>query len=379
MSEQKNILLICVNKFNEIGGIETYNKKLIQIIEKYFRNVNIDIFLPCVSSDKKNLDEKYNGLYQYYVNNIKTKNTYINFILSSIYSKYRLKKLLNKKKYDLIINSTNYYFKKIANWNNYFFVQHFNFEYYQSKFEKGFISFTKRIIKNLIGANCPINKNKNLILFDENNKELYFKLFNKNSSNISCIPLCTEQEQILDIEYKTLHRKNIIFFGRLVIQKNIKNLIEINNDIDKIDFFGSISQTKYGKEVFEILKKRNWYKGILNSNSLYETINKYKFSINYSLYEGFPFSVVESLACGVPAIIKDSFTSASFLTSYDKRLLIPKDATIKEATHQINSLLNLKDEEYCELCKKALNFFKQNLSYEIFEKKWLEIFNKFLE
>ena len=97
MSEQKNILLICVNKFNEIGGIETYNKKLIQIIEKYFRNVNIDIFLPCVSSDKKNLDEKYNGLYQYYVNNIKTKNTYINFILSSIYSKYRLKKLLNKK------------------------------------------------------------------------------------------------------------------------------------------------------------------------------------------------------------------------------------------------------------------------------------------
>ncbi|MBO6042686.1 glycosyltransferase [bacterium] len=108
---------------------------------------------------------------------------------------------------------------------------------------------------------------------------------------------------------------------------------------------------------------------MLNSNSLYETINKYKFSINYSLYEGFSFSVVESLACGVPAIIKDSFTSASFLTSYDKRLLIPKDATIKEAIHQINSLLNLKDEEYYELCKKALIFFKQNLSYEIFEKK----------
>ncbi|MBO6073248.1 hypothetical protein J6P59_06640, partial [bacterium] len=63
------------------------------------------------------------------------------------------------------------------------------------------------------------------------------------------------------------------------------------------------------------------------------------------------------------------FTSASFLTSYDKRLLIPKNATTKEAIQQINSLLNLNDEEYYKLCEKALRFFEENLSYEIFEKR----------
>ena len=379
MKLKKNVLLITVNKIDGHGGVATYNKKLIEIIEKNFKDINIDILLPGFWNKYINKSEKYKGIYQYYFSNFKSKNIYINQLLSPFSGRKILKKLLHKQNYNLIIDSTDTYFKRIAKWDNYFLIQHNSFEFYQSKIQKKFIGFIKRIIKIIFGARFPFDKTKNVILYDNDNKELYFKLFN-NSANIHCIALCSQnKEKALDNKQIILNRENIIYFGRLGFQKNIKGLITINNSINKIDFYGSTEQSKYSKEVYKVLQEKNWYKGVLNQNNLYTTINKYKFSINYSFFEGFPFSIVESLSCGVPVIVKDSFTSANFLTSYDHRLLIPKNATNEEAIKQINSLLNLSDEEYLELCKKAFKFFQENLSYEIFEKKWLEIFNKFLK
>ena len=380
MKFSKNVLLIVEDEFNTVGGVQTYNKILIHIIESYFKNINIDIFLPNKSYKMFGKTEQKYSIYKYFYNDlIISNNSYINMLFYPIYARKKLKELFNIKKYDLIIDSTGIYFNNLSRLDNYFLIQHNSFDAYLSKEQKTFITSIKIIIKKIFGTRFPFNKTKNIILYDEKNKEQFQKLFKNNNVNINCISLCSTYISNINSARDLLARKDIIFFGRFANQKNIKELININNDLNKIDFYGSCDSTKYSQDVFKELVQKHWYKGILNSNSLYETINKYKFSINYSLYEGFSFSVVESLACGVPAIIKDSFTSASFLTSYDKRLLIPKDATIKEAIHQINSLLNLKDEEYYELCKKALIFFKQNLSYEIFEKKWLEIFNNFLK
>ncbi|MBO6095420.1 hypothetical protein J6P11_05495 [bacterium] len=46
MKLKKNVLLITVNKIDGHGGVATYNKKLIEIIEKNFKDINIDILLP---------------------------------------------------------------------------------------------------------------------------------------------------------------------------------------------------------------------------------------------------------------------------------------------------------------------------------------------
>ena len=375
--KNKRILLVVWEKLDTLGGVQTYNKLLIQIIENNFKNIDIDIDILLTGNSYKDINDydKYNNEYTYYKISINTKNVYINQLFSNICARKKIKELLNNKKYNLIIDSTGIYFKKIAKWDNYFLVQHNTFDFYQSKLQKNFIGFCKKIIQLIFGARFPFNKTKNIILFDEKNKEEYQKLFKNPNQNITCISLSSKYKSNIE---NIWNRKNIIFFGRFSNQKNIKELININNNINKIDFYGSTEQSKYSQDVFKILKENNWYKGVLNENNLYTTINKYKFSINYSLFEGFPFSVIESLACGVPVIIRDSFTSASFLTSYDKRLLIPKNATTKEAIQQINSLLNLNDEEYYKLCEKALRFFEENLSYEIFEKRWLEIFNKFL-
>ena len=374
--KNKRILLIAWHKLNTLGGVQTYNNLLIKIIEKYFKNIDIDVFLTCRSNKKNN--DKYNNKYLYYESGLNTKNIYINELFSNICARKNIKKLLNEHDYNLIIDTTGTYFKKISKLDNYFLIQHNNFDFYRSRLQKNFIGFCKKIIKIIFGERFAFDKTKNIVLFDEKNKEQYQKLFKNANVNINCISLCSNYKFNINNIKDIINRKNIIFFGRFCNQKNIKELININNDLNKIDFYGSYDSTKYSKDVFKELVQKNWYKGILNPDNLYTTINKYKFSINYSLFEGFPFSVVESLACGVPAIIRDSFTSASFLTSYDKRLLIPKDATEQEAIKQINSLLNLKDEEYLELSNNAFKFFQENLSYEIFEKRWLEIFNKFL-
>ncbi|MBQ5492438.1 MAG: glycosyltransferase [Mycoplasmataceae bacterium] len=378
MQTNKNVLLIVPYKLDKVGGIETYNKLLIKIIKNNFLNINIDILLTEITIKQINKNEKYDDIYEYHVNNFKCKNIYINWFLSPLLVKKTINQLLNKKKYSLIINSTSIYLKQLARLNNYFLIQHNSFNVYKFKEIKNFSNFIKKISRILLFQKFPFDKTKNVILFDNDNKELYFKLFN-NNANIHCIALCSQnKKEALDSKQIILNRENIIYFGRLGFQKNIKGLININNDLNKIDFYGSIEPTKYCKEVYKVLQEKKWYKGVLDQNNLYTTINKYKFSINYSFFEGFSFSIVESLSCGVPVIVKDSFTSASFLTSYDHRLLIPKNATNEEAIKQINSLLNLSDEEYLKLCKKALKFFQENLSYEIFEKNWLEIFNKFL-
>ena len=378
MQTNKNVLLIVPYKLDKVGGIETYNKLLIKIIKNNFLNINIDILLTEISIKQIDKNEKYDDIYQYHVNNFKSKNIYINWFLSPLLVKKTINQLLNKKKYSLIINSTSIYLKQLVRLNNYFLIQHNSFNVYKFKEIKNFSNFIKKISRILLFQKFPFDKTKNVILFDNDNKELYFKLFN-NNANIHCIALCSQNKKdALDSKQIILNRENIIYFGRLGFQKNIKGLMTINNSINKIDFYGSTEPSKYSKEVYKGLQEKKWYKGVLNQNNLYTTINKYKFSINYSFFEGFPFSIVESLSCGVPVIVKDSFTSANFLTSYDHRLLIPKNATNEETIKQINSLLNLNDEEYLELCKKALRFFQENLSYEIFEKKWLEIFNRFL-
>ncbi|MBR4486382.1 hypothetical protein IKS57_03365, partial [bacterium] len=210
MISDKNILLIVEDEFDTVGGVQTYNKLLIQIVEKYFKHVNFDIYLP--NKSIKNLDRnesRYFGIYKYYYNDLICNSPYINMLFYHIYARITINALLKKKKYDLIINSTGIYFKKLAKLDNYFLIQHNSFKAYQCKEYKGTINYIKSAIKKIFGAIFPFDKTKNIILFDEKNKELYYKLFKNNNANIYCIPLCSENKGKLDAKENTVDRKNI--------------------------------------------------------------------------------------------------------------------------------------------------------------------------
>ncbi|MBQ3621213.1 glycosyltransferase [bacterium] len=160
-------------------------------------------------------------------------------------------------------------------------------------------------------------------------------------------------------------RKKIIYFGRIdEEQKNLSLLLEINKKINLIDF--------YGEGNLEIIKQLgDSYKGYINPLiSPLELINKYKFMILMSKHEGFSFSLVQALACGVPIIVRDTFINASYLTNNNQNgFLLNNNLTIEEYATQIKDIYSINENEYLQLCKNAYNFACRNLSESEFINK----------
>ena len=174
-------------------------------------------------------------------------------------------------------------------------------------------------------------------------------------------------------------REKIIFLGRLSRQKNIPVLMKLNESINLIDFYGK-ADGKDGENYRKILVDNGWYKGIINgSQELIKRLSNYKFMILYSLYEGFPFSLVEALSQCLPIIVKDTFLSAQYLCNEKTGLLLPKNTSIDEDISLIRKFLKISQKDYLKLQLNCVNFYNQNLSIQNFTNKWLTIFDKYLE
>lgn len=384
----KKLLIIADNPLDIVGGIETYNNELIQIISNNFDNIEIHIAILHLNELKKPY-EKYNQ-----------KNIYYHFFeYGSLISKNIFKKLvfhftfkkklndfldnLNKKyRFRIIINSTLAYFKNVSKLDNFFLIQHndptlywrnkiypirYKFLFHTINFY--LIHFEK--IRNLV------KKSKNIVVFDFNNYQI-FKRYTK--SNLFIISLFSK-DIINDnkINLPFLERKKILYLGRISQpDKNILDLIKINKKINLIDFYGLPSFTD-GDFLKNILINNGWYKGYTTNNvEKFKIVNEHKFLIIYSNYEGFPFSLLEALSCGVPIIVKNSFASASYLCNKDTGLLLSKNSNIEEDISEIIKFNNMSDNEYIKLSLSARQFYEENLTEDIFKKKWIEILKKFL-
>ncbi|MBO6072383.1 glycosyltransferase [bacterium] len=148
-----------------------------------------------------------------------------------------------------------------------------------------------------------------------------------------CINLFTKIPTALDINRQQLSkRKRIIYFGRIdSTTKNVPLIKQIDNQINLIDFYGNGN-----KKIIKELGKN--YKGYLNPKiNPSDLIKKYKFMVLMSNYEGFSFSLVESLACGVPIIVKNCFLAASYLVNNNENgFLIKNGQGVTEYAKQIN-------------------------------------------
>jgi glycosyltransferase involved in cell wall biosynthesis len=117
--------------------------------------------------------------------------------------------------------------------------------------------------------------------------------------------------------------------------------------------------------------------GTFNNANWKNIYSKYLFTILVSKFEGFSYSLVESISCGTPIITVDSFESSSYLTNDNMNgTLLPYKSSIKSKAKIINDLItNLKEQphEYINKCNNALNFAKKNLHDSIFTKSWTKI------
>lgn len=393
-TQNKNILIILNNELDKIGGVETYNKKIIEILTKYYDIDDIDI----VIFKKTSLEETERSEI---INNVKINYIFlpskislltleefeklsflakIHYDIKLVYfARKTVYNLVKNKKYRIILDSTSLFFPKICMNNNYFLIQHFNLDIY-FKTKDNLIGLKKKLeylYNSLIlkRFNKEFKKIKNLVVYDSNNATICAKY---TKAKIYEIALFSDLEgNLFDLD----QRKQIIFLGRIDgRQKRVDLLLQINKKLNNlIHFYGKI-ELNNDKKLIEEMNENKTYGGYIeNSWEKKKTMEKYKFLILYSSSsEGFSFSLVEALSLGIPIIVKNSFVSASFLCNEQTGLLLPSSSSLYEDEQAINNFYQMDFEIYKKYCENALNFYRNNLAYSIFETRWKDIFNVFL-
>ena len=98
----------------------------------------------------------------------------------------------------------------------------------------------------------------------------------------------------------------IIFVGRLQPQKNLFNLVEAVSDNNLIlDIYGN---GELHDELLAQAKKLNAkvnFMGVIDNDQLPEVLNRYRYYILPSFYEGMPKTLLEAMACGLVCIGTD--------------------------------------------------------------------------
>lgn len=373
----KKILIIENRPDYGLGGVENYNTILLNILKTNFNNVIVH--KACLLDIFNNMQNKKipDEIFHIKGTEALTKNeNKIPFKLKIGFHIKKFRKLIykleNQFHYDLIIDSTITYYEKFKNKNNFIWIQHVTPEFYEMKHLKGFNKYLNLTSMKLFGMKNPIQNYNNIVLYDKYNLQ-YLKTIRNDNFNYNLINL-SNKEEILDLNWNFIKdRKRIIYFGRIENgQKNIDELIAINEKLDLIDFYG-----KGDKKL--IAKLGQSYKGNLEHQDINKIVQKYKFCILLSKYEGYSYSLVESLSNGLPLILSNTYQSAKFLIDNEKNgLLIKKEWNIDKICEEILKLYNSSEEQYLKLVNNSYEFAKNNLNHELFIDKWSNIFKKYL-
>lgn len=376
----KKALIITFSPHFEIGGIETYNRFLIELllekeffVEEYVINLNFkDKYNPHSSN------EKYKNFKTTYLNTKlkRKKKTGSFFWMIDTFKFWRkssreLNQKIKKENYDLIIDSRFWHHRKtnkkvdFLNNKTYVFVQHFNpsfFENYNSpKIFKWLFSLTYFFSPKK--ANL-IYKGKNVVLFDEENyRNLNLKKISKDTNYIF-IPIARYSRKEIESFHKDWNKRTIefLFAGRIInTQKNVKFLFKSSKYLKK-----KISVVGTGPLAKNIVKWKNIeYLGAKKSEDLKEIYLNSKYLLITSKYEGFPIVIVEALSFGVIPIIFNTFPSSKFLSK--SGFLIDKKISAKKYAEFLNNII-LKNNSH--LSEKSKNFAKEYLNSEKFKERW---------
>lgn len=150
-----------------------------------------------------------------------------------------------------------------------------------------------------------------IVTLTNKDKEQYIEQFHVKECQRIYNPV--DERLIQDIDY-SVQSKKIISVGRLCYQKNFELLVDIAYKVLKkhpdwvwhIFGEGENRQTIENKIKGYNLENQLILKG--NVSNLYELYKEYSFLVMTSRFEGFPMTLLESIASGIPAISFDILT-----------------------------------------------------------------------
>ncbi|MGY6649147.1 glycosyltransferase [Wenyingzhuangia sp. IMCC45574] len=169
----------------------------------------------------------------------------------------------------------------------------------------------------------------------------------------------------------------ILFFGRLDEEaKDLAFLIEAyRNSIlpEKNIQLHLLGDGPDKEKLISLVQKLNLSDKIMfmpATTNPFPSVRKAKFTVLTSHFEGFPMSIVESLACNTPVVSVDCESGPKELIKHEYNgLLVPKKRTTY--TEALNSMAT--DVELLKLCRSNCSQSIQHLSFDKIQDEWRDL------
>lgn len=373
-------VLILQNNGNNYGGVWQVNKL---VGEELIKN-NYDVSVVSIREDKNDLILKHDSrLKLYTINKQDGWGTYKGYQMIEELKKGHLlmvlKMIFSRIKYNIGMKKD---IKKLHNYiyendPDYIIVSHYQLldmipkMYLVRTINEQHTSFEAAMEHK--GTIKTLNRYKDKVKFvwlSENTMKLAIENGFRNSTYIyNAVRFKSNKKS------NVVKNKKLIAITRISAQKNIKLMIEILEEIFKLEKYHDWVFELYGsgpdeESIRKMITNKKQIKLMGVTNDSQEKLLTASINLNTSLYEGFSLTILEANECGVPTI------TFNFGESVTEEIINNKTGIIaKNRKDYINNLMKLMDDSL-RLEKMSLECQKFSQKFQIEEiiKDWINVF-----
>lgn len=286
------------------------------------------------------------------------------------------RKLKNNEVDIVIIHSADLSSRYLKNDNRVIKMQHFDFNDYEPsnyKFWHKIGLFFSRIIGFSTKGNV-LETHMNAVFFNKSS----------NKSKKCANPIYINTSAPNDVELRKLEnveKKGGIMIARIMDleHKGFDNLNEIqklyNPNDDWINIYGTGLQ-KAEQQVKMMFG--NKYKGKFDRKDVNHILNKYKYYLMTSNYEGMPITLSEAMLVGLPIIMLNTFDTATLFKEC-KSVYVFEKGDWYAIIDKIKEIENLDQNSWNKLSNESVAFANAHLSFESFRNKWVDEIEKLIK
>lgn len=117
-----------------------------------------------------------------------------------------------------------------------------------------------------------------------------------------------------------------------------------------------------GNDNFDVLGFRSDIKQLMSDSD---------FVLLFSVHEGLPITLIETTMLGIPIICSDVGGNSEICVNGRNGWVVND---WDELINTINTLPNISDEQYANMCKESRKIYKERYTFEIFKEKYLRLF-----